>query len=491
MEEAVRLWPQSHYAHAGLAQALLGGHGIQGDPADRRRAADEFLIAAEIGFSEGKVRYVTELSQLLADLKDKEALDRYFQRVFDILPDGRGRYESYLDYAFALGKLGDERAETYFQKAIAVSPKGVGDAYDFYGRYLLDHGKAQKLLELLALNSKAEQVMYPPVFHYQRCQALEQLGRKAEAVVECQQARDLRTPSMRATPSPVGRPGGGPVSGGPRAPAEPGLLARLLGVGLAQAADYQNPTDDCLESQTLNRCDDYPDDPAHDCYFDYVWNFAELIEVEAKAETYGSRADVAWTVRDRVWRESTPACGNFPGADGTCTSTCSEIGPFCELQIKYCCVIRSGSFSFQHRAVSFENLKLAADVITSYTPEPTSGFKPTGASGCTTGVCDKSLACSNSGNLYEYAPEGPIYFYANCKKIPTAQPPVTQRAKVFNLVFQSPVMSLRRRLVVTVPMESARIIATAGRREIGHGMLAQISPLLQKSRLYTTPNDSR
>ncbi|HEV8712374.1 MAG TPA: hypothetical protein VGX03_06035, partial [Candidatus Binatia bacterium] len=37
--------------------------------------------------------------------------------------------------------------------------------------------------------------------------------------------------------------------------------------------------------------------------------------------------------------------------------------------------------------------------------------------GCTTGVCDKSLACSNYGNFYEYAPEGPNYFYANCKKL--------------------------------------------------------------------------
>ena len=307
MEEAVRLWPQSHYAHAGLAQALLGGHGSQGDPADRRRAADEFLIAADIAFSKGSVLYVTELSQLLADLKDKAALDRYFKRVFELLPEGEGRYRNYLDYAFALDKLGDERAETYFQKAVAVSPKGVGDAYEFYGRYLLDHGKAQKLLEFLAPNSKAERAMYQPVFHYQRCQALERLGRKAEAAVACQQARDLRPPSMRVTPSPTGRPGSGPSSRGPRAPVEPGLLARLLGVGLAHAADYENPTDDCLESQTLNRCAPHPDDPAADCYFDYVWNFAELITVEAGGETYGSRADVAWTVRDRVWRGSTPS----------------------------------------------------------------------------------------------------------------------------------------------------------------------------------------
>jgi len=209
MEEAVRLWPQSRYAHAGLAEALRGPNGIPGDLADRRRAADEFLVAADIAFSKGSVRYVTELSQLLADLKDKEALDRYFKRVFELLPEWEGNYRTYLDYAFALDKLDDERAETYFQKAIAFRPD-VGDAYEFYGRYLLDHGKAQKVLELLALNSQAERATYPPTFHYQRYQALEQLGQKAEAAVECQQARDLAPPRTTLSPSPAGRPGSGP-----------------------------------------------------------------------------------------------------------------------------------------------------------------------------------------------------------------------------------------------------------------------------------------
>ena len=48
MEEAVRLWPQSQYAHAGLAFALLGGRGaadVESTPAEKRRAARECPLA--------------------------------------------------------------------------------------------------------------------------------------------------------------------------------------------------------------------------------------------------------------------------------------------------------------------------------------------------------------------------------------------------------------------------------------------------------------
>src|SRR5262245_19132360 len=130
MEEAVRLWPQSHYAHQGLAEALLGS----GDSADKRRAADEFLKAADIGFEQGKVLYVIEiqLPQLLAELGDKENLDRYYKQMFKLQPEGEDRYGGYLAYAQALARLGDEQAEVYFQKAIAVGPMGVSTAYELY-----------------------------------------------------------------------------------------------------------------------------------------------------------------------------------------------------------------------------------------------------------------------------------------------------------------------------------------------------------------------
>jgi tetratricopeptide (TPR) repeat protein len=415
MEEAVHLWPQSRYAHAGLAHALLVGHGTQASPADKRRAADELLAAAEIAFSEGRVRCVSELAQILADFGDKAALDRYFQRVFQLLPVGDTGpwYGSYLQYAQALARLRDEQAETYFRKAVEVIPEGVGDAYESYARYLLGHHKAQAVMELLVPNSKVERAMYKPVFYHLRCQALEQIGRKAEATEACQRARDL-TPSRGGMPSPGGQPGSGPSACGPQTPDEPGFLARLLGVGLAHA-DYENTNDDCRVNQTPYKCTYHPEDPAGlygICFYDFVWNLAELITREAGGELFGSRAAVAWTVRDRVNRVSTSACGTFGGATGTCTSQCPD-PQFCDLQKKYCCVIRSGQFNFGSTPVSVENLYLAYDVVDSHMPEPTSNFVPSGASGCTTGVCNSSLFCSQYGNDYEYAPEGPIFFYGN------------------------------------------------------------------------------
>jgi tetratricopeptide (TPR) repeat protein len=417
MEEAARLWPQSQYAHAGLARALLGEHvapNIQPTPADKQRAADEFLIATEIAFKEGKkpndLDYGGTIPRLLAELGDKTALDRYFERVFDLLPPGDTGpwYVSYLQYAQALAKLSDERAETYFQKAIAVRPEGVWEAYEGYVQYLLANQKAQKVLELLAPNSPAQRAVPGDYFHYTRCRALEQVGRKAEASEECQRARELIPPAKRM-PAPGGQPGSGPSARGPRAPAEPGLLARLLGISPAQAA-HDNPADDCR----LNfGYDWYPGDPWNICYYYITWNLAELITNEAAAETYGSRAAVGWTVRDRVLRGGTSKCGAFPGADGTCTSYCPD-PQFCELQKKYCCVIHApNQFNDDHTSVSLENIHLAYDVIDSHTPEPTSGFVPDGASGCTTGVCDSSLQCSQHGDDYKYAEDGPIYFYGN------------------------------------------------------------------------------
>lgn len=132
MEEAVELWPLSRYAHAGLAYALLAGHGVPQSLSDRQRAADELLTAAEIAFSQGKVRYETEIAQLLGDLGDRDRLVRYFSRAFELLPEGTRRYPGYLHYARALAKLDDDQAETFFQKAIELSPPGIGEAYEFY-----------------------------------------------------------------------------------------------------------------------------------------------------------------------------------------------------------------------------------------------------------------------------------------------------------------------------------------------------------------------
>ena len=68
-----------------------------------------------------------------------------------------------------------------------------------------------------------------------------------------------------------------------------------------------------------------------------------------------------------------------------------------------------------------ENLRLAANIIDSFTPEPTANFTPSGASVCTTNICDKSLHCLVHGDFSQYASEGPIYFYNNKDFLLTCQ----------------------------------------------------------------------
>jgi hypothetical protein len=399
MEEAVRLWPQSRYAHAGLAHALLVSPLL--DRAGKKRAANELQIAAKMAARQGKIRYVTELAPLLADLRDKTALDEYFSRILRVaLKDDK--YTIYLHYALALATLNDDRAEIFFRKAIQVSPKGVGEAYEFYSHYLLEHQKAQAVLDLLSPHSKAQQLVPKSVFHSIRCRALEQLGRASEATTECPQERSLVTPAesiASAARSPLF-----PISD----LADESTASRLL----VPAAPVQ-PSFDC---RTDAGCYIHPDDPFF-CYFTITWNLAELITNEAGGEAYGSRAAVGWTVRDRVNRVSTPDCGGFPGATGVCTSLCTTTADpqICNLQKKYCCVTHSGSFVATHAPVSIENLLLAADLIDGFIPEPTSGFAPANGGVCTTNTCSNSLQCSSptSTDRFSYASEGPIFFYAN------------------------------------------------------------------------------
>src|SRR5206468_12115992 len=145
-----------------------------------------------------------------------------------------GRCKHDVSYAEALGKLGEDRAETYFRKAVEVSPEGVEYTYEFYLGYLLDHGKAQAALDLLTPDSKAQRVLPEDLFRNMRCQALKQLGRERE----CLQADGQTSPG---TPSPAGSESGPSAS---VAPSERGLLARMLGSGLAHAAHDPNLTDD-------------------------------------------------------------------------------------------------------------------------------------------------------------------------------------------------------------------------------------------------------
>jgi hypothetical protein len=186
MEEAVQLWPTSRFAHVGLAQAILRGR-AEPTSTEKRRAAPEYLKAAEIALAEGKVRYGPQIADLLGDLGDRDGLHRYLERALAITPQEEERSVLYLDFGRALGKAGDERAETYLKKAIESRPEGTWGAYEVYITFLFDQGRPKDVLDLLSPQFEAERVVEPRYLHLMRCRALQRLGRQGEAEVECRQ----------------------------------------------------------------------------------------------------------------------------------------------------------------------------------------------------------------------------------------------------------------------------------------------------------------
>jgi hypothetical protein len=207
-------------------------------------------------------------------------------------------YLSNLNYAKALGRLDDERADTYYQKAMDLAPHAPADwsTIELYIRYLFEHNRPQAVLDLLGpeLEAQASGGTMEDFFHFMKCRALERLGREAEAQKECEIAREKSIP-LQQTPSP-------------------------LGATQTQSSDLQRFVHSCSPAPCPDDCRSsvagrqHPQDPWGLYYWPWVWNLADVIENEAGAELYGSRAAVAWTIRDRTMRGSTPDSGTFPGS---------------------------------------------------------------------------------------------------------------------------------------------------------------------------------
>ena len=430
MDEAVQRWPESRFAHAGLARAILRGH-REPTLAAKRRAAPEYLRAAEIAFAEGKVRYIRDIADLLGDLGDRDGLNRYLAGALKLTRDQGEQYALLLYGGRALGKAGNESAaDLYLRKAIEIRPVGTWEAYELYIAFLFEKRRPQHVLELLSPALEAQNLLPAWYLHNMRCRALTNLGRQDEARTECDKAQETpgRQSPLESSPAVAPRKGLVRHSRPQRADGMMAIHATetvrggssgMLRRGLGQLLDSgsllaaHSGTDDC---RTNNGCSQHPEGwkVEHQyCYYYFTWNLAELIENEGLTESFGSRAAIGWAVHNRVVRKSTPDCGGFAGANGTCTSICPD-PTYCAYQKSYCCVIHSGAFVDTHRSsVSIDNLELAREIIEGYTPEPMSGYIHPGASSCTTGVCDNRLYCFFAGNPENYAPDGPLYFYGN------------------------------------------------------------------------------
>jgi len=398
MRDTVKRWPSSRFAHEGLANALLaadgGQHGAQGS-ATKEAAASELLAAAELALAEGQLRYQLQLAQLLADVGDRQGLDRFFTPALKLATDRTDRYVTCLAYADALARFADARADEQFGCAIENRADGIFAPYELYADHLLELRRYQDVLDLLtpAVIERAE--MLRGLFFDMRCRALVGLGHDASRERDCQQAEE-------ASPRP------GRSTNGATAPDD--TSGGLSGF----AKVHSNAGDDC-RSQT--GCAYHPSDTTHRfwCYKYHTWNMAEVMTNEALGESPGSQAAVAWTERDRYTRLSTPACGAFPGSNLNCTSICPNPGitQMCQTQIRSCCTSHSGQFVDTHVVPSFEILERARRVIDGELVDPVSGYVPTGANGCVLNSCDGTAYCNSFGSSYTFAPDGPVYFYGN------------------------------------------------------------------------------
>jgi hypothetical protein len=184
MEDAVARWPDSRFAHEGLARALAGGHEESQETSDAQRIAREFLAAAEIGLRHGRFRYVSEVANALGDAGDNNALDQFFGRV--LASDEVDPALATLSYAQGLAKLDDPRADMYFLKAINLAPEGQWSTRQMYVEYLFEKHRPQAVLDLLSPQMEAEAFGTDA-------------ERSSEAEIECQKARE--SAPRRMTPS--------------------------------------------------------------------------------------------------------------------------------------------------------------------------------------------------------------------------------------------------------------------------------------------------
>jgi tetratricopeptide (TPR) repeat protein len=203
MKEAVQMWPGSRFSHAGLARAILSRR-REATIDEKRQAASAYLKAAEIAFTDRRVRYASELAQLLGDLGDRGSMHAYLNRALRLIPDEQARFVLYLEFGRALAQADDRDAEGYLQKAIAIQPEGTWGAYEVYVTFLMERGRPQDVLNLLSPALEARNLIEPSYLHTVRCRALARLGRQAEAQAECQRALDLlpfRVPGPAGIPA--------------------------------------------------------------------------------------------------------------------------------------------------------------------------------------------------------------------------------------------------------------------------------------------------
>ncbi|MEQ1440713.1 hypothetical protein AAG565_15280 [Fontimonas sp. SYSU GA230001] len=335
-------YPESRHAHVVLAK-LLTAAGKQ------REALKEYRLASDIALRNGHIRYSYEQAQLAVAIKDRKELDKAFASMIDKTPpDEKGHYLALVDYADALAQLGSDDAWQFFEKAITLRKRERADyAVTIYGLRLVRSGKPARALEVLNRLALPGGAMQSPGIYYVRHMALSASNADVTEIESSMRAMGLEVPSAEYA-VPAAAPSG---------------------------FKHEEQADDCRRDPN-----DFPlsgEDKIYYCpgtgavVVTHVFNLAEVIWNEARGESFGGQAAVAWTVRNRTRRK--PTCDSYPGAEGgkgtsTCRSalTCnvplySPPNASCDTAKRYCCVLHGGTTKVGATHLQFNDAHHAVD----------------------------------------------------------------------------------------------------------------------------------
>jgi len=352
-KSAVADFPDCRHAHAGLGWALRQKYQDSQAEGDLRAAVQQFILADEIGMRYGRVHYTHPVAIGLGLLQDSVVLDSFFQKA---LMQGNEPYLASLHYAQGLSLLGDDRAEAWYQQAMAIEPQGVADAVAYYAEWLLDHRREAEVVALVRDDIRVEYT------HFLKGVALELLGQQGEARREYARYREMSADFP--------------------APARYRIEGSEAQAGLVFEGDILPLSTESQAREKLSR----------------------VISGEARGESAGGQAAVGWTVRTRVFRAYyvPTSCGGYP------TGVWGAEPPDASLPDKYVAICTaSGQFSDYDPTPSTN--QSAWNVWHGLIPDPVTGA-------CWRGyiisgdACEGLCSASSTDGAFTH---GPAWFYGD------------------------------------------------------------------------------
>ncbi len=402
--------PESRLANFGLATVENAKADLTSDRASRRAAAGHFVKAADIALEHGQVRHTLEVSRVLVALNDAPRLDAVFGRILKVAP-AVGEKEHYLalvDYADGLARLKRRESDSRFEEAIRLHPINNVEAINRYAQYLLarrDAARALALLEEMTPDQRLMSVL--PVFLRKR--ALEQRGRNTSSA-------DAEIALLRQR--------AGDAVGGVARP-------ELTGEAPASrqpAFQHSWYTDDCRSPgyNGILQCSTVP--AGGWCWYPFTVNLGEVIFNEARGEAIGAQAEVAWTVRDRVFQRV--SCDTYVGGINYYPQVRDMLpcdltnGQSCSVARGYCWAVHGGTlypgqahsqFNDAHQLIddlaNSGTISRSFYVINGWMWDRSTNFVPPYVWNCVGDGCGTNV-CYSGSNVTSASPNGPMEYLA-------------------------------------------------------------------------------